>query len=50
MSKKNTKKHMIWSNYNLELNLDWCQSIREIRDISRYTRSLGKRIKQIYGW
>lgn len=26
----NTKKHTIWSNYSLELNLDWCQDIREI--------------------
>lgn len=29
MSKKNTNKHIIWSNYNLTLNDDWRDGIKE---------------------
>ena len=33
MSKKNTNKHIIWSNYNLNLN-DWMERIKENLDIN----------------
>ena len=32
MSKKNTNKHIIWSNYNLNLD-DWMEGIKENLDI-----------------
>lgn len=33
MSKKNTNKHIIWSNYNLNLD-DWMEGIKEILDLN----------------
>lgn len=38
-----TNNHIIWSNYNLDLKVT-------SKDITKYTCSIGKHVRNVYGW